>query len=182
MDRPDPDSERQRAALRDLEGLRRERDLLHGLFARASGYFAAADAGRFRSDRTLGPAHRPHAGSIRLRRDFAFICISPMSADRSKSTTRLPIRCGSACRSALLARGQGAVARRYGDDCSRSLSPIAGDIPFAVRGRDHPRRGFSHSGCDRGDEARKRVRHPRACSRASDCRSAPRARRPRCRT
>jgi hypothetical protein len=44
MDRPDANSERQRAALRELEGLRRERDMLHGLFARASGYFAAADA------------------------------------------------------------------------------------------------------------------------------------------
>jgi|SRR5215204_5113814 len=44
MDQPDANSERQRAALRELEGLGRERDLLHGLFARASGYFSAADA------------------------------------------------------------------------------------------------------------------------------------------
>jgi hypothetical protein len=44
MDRPDPVSEKQQAALRDLEGLGRERDMLHGLFARACGYFTAADA------------------------------------------------------------------------------------------------------------------------------------------
>jgi hypothetical protein len=44
MDRPDANSERQRAALRELEGLRRERDMLHGLFARGFGYFSAADA------------------------------------------------------------------------------------------------------------------------------------------
>ena len=44
MQRPDPASEKQQAAMRDLEALRRERDMLHGLFARASGYFAAADA------------------------------------------------------------------------------------------------------------------------------------------
>ncbi len=43
MDRPDANSERQRAALQDIEGLRRERDMLHGLFARGSGYFLAAN-------------------------------------------------------------------------------------------------------------------------------------------
>lgn len=45
MDRPEANSERQRAALRDLETLGRERDMLHGLLARGSGYFLAADAG-----------------------------------------------------------------------------------------------------------------------------------------
>ena len=44
MQRPDANSEKQRAALRELESLRRERDMLHGLFARGFGYFAAADA------------------------------------------------------------------------------------------------------------------------------------------
>ena len=44
MDRPDPTSEKQQNALRDLEGLRHERDMLHGLFARGFGYFSAADA------------------------------------------------------------------------------------------------------------------------------------------
>lgn len=50
MDRPDPTSEKQRAALRDLEGLGRERDMLHGLFVRASGHFTAADADADNSD------------------------------------------------------------------------------------------------------------------------------------
>lgn len=45
MDRPEPTSEKQRAALRDLDRLRRERDMLHGLFARTSGYFTAAEVG-----------------------------------------------------------------------------------------------------------------------------------------
>jgi hypothetical protein len=44
MDRPDANAERQRAALRDLEGLGRERDMLQGWFVRGSGYFRAADA------------------------------------------------------------------------------------------------------------------------------------------
>ncbi len=48
MQRPEPASEKQRQALRDLETLGRERDLLHGLlhrsFGRAAGHFSAADA------------------------------------------------------------------------------------------------------------------------------------------
>lgn len=44
MDQPDTNSERQRAALHDLEGLGRERDTLHGWFARGGGYFLATDA------------------------------------------------------------------------------------------------------------------------------------------
>jgi hypothetical protein len=48
MQRPEPVSEDQRKALRDLEALGRERDLLHGLWhgwlVRGARHFSAADA------------------------------------------------------------------------------------------------------------------------------------------
>jgi ferric-dicitrate binding protein FerR (iron transport regulator) len=48
MQRPEPVSEEQQKALRDLEALGRERDLLHGLWSgwllRGSRHFSAADA------------------------------------------------------------------------------------------------------------------------------------------
>ena len=66
------------------KGCGRERDLLHGCSRGPPDISPAADADDSRSDRTLGPADRPRAGSDRLCRVLRSISMLPMSADPLK--------------------------------------------------------------------------------------------------